>query len=82
MNSDWNLTDFKIEQKRYGNDKGKYFGKITFKNDEMESFNFNITPEDSEQFLAIIADKVVETAEKLGQRIKADIQGRKAAGDE
>lgn len=62
----WTLREIKIEFNSYGDNKGKYTGKISFGNGHHESFSFRIRPEMAEQYIALIADDLVKGAENLG----------------
>ena len=62
----WILREIKIEFQTYGEDKGKYTGKVVFQNGHFESFSFRIRPEMADQYIALIADDLVKGAENLG----------------
>jgi hypothetical protein len=53
----------------YGENKGKYEGKITFDNGEYESFTFKIRPDMAEQYINLMASDIVKSANELGKRL-------------
>lgn len=61
----WRLKHISIEMQKYGEFKGKYLGKITFDNDESESFTFNIQNDMAERYLKIMANDLVAAASQL-----------------
>ena len=69
MNAEWKLKDLSIRYQEYGDYKGKYIGKIEFSNKESEAFTFNVTPERAEQFLNLIKDQLVSSANSLGEKL-------------
>jgi len=66
---DWYLRRIEIEFNSYGEDKGKYTGKIQFQNGEYESFSFKIKPDMAQPYIDLIGENIVECAESLGQRL-------------
>jgi len=54
----WILRELKIEMVTYGENKGKYEGKISFQNEESESFSFKVKPEMAEQCLKILSTDI------------------------
>ena len=66
---DWKLKGLELELQGYGDDKGKYTGKVKFQNGEYESFEFKIRPDMAEAYINLIAADVVKSAENLGERL-------------
>lgn len=66
-NNQWRMQSIRLNYMDYGEHKGKYAGEIKFENKQQESFAFKISPEKSDQFLALIKDVVVESANNLGK---------------
>ncbi|MEG0848466.1 MAG: hypothetical protein RSE50_00780 [Myroides sp.] len=62
----WILKKIEVEFQSYGEDKGKYTGKVSFTNGNFESFSFRIRPEMAENYIDLIADDLVKGAENLG----------------
>lgn len=62
----WILKKIQIEFQTYGNDKGKYTGKVDFQNGHFESFSFRIKPDMADKYISLIADDIVKGAENLG----------------
>jgi hypothetical protein len=67
--NDWRLQKIQLEFENYGENKGKYVGRITFQNGEFESFNFKIKPEMAKPYIDIISKDIVICAEALGSRL-------------
>ena len=65
----WKLQSIKIDFMEYGEDKGKYAGKIEFSNKEDESFVFKLRPEMVRPYLNLIGREVVSTANELGEKL-------------
>lgn len=66
---DWILEKITIEYVRYGDDKGKYKGRITFQNGEFESFSFNLKPELTQPYLDLISNEIVKSSNELTVRL-------------
>lgn len=66
---DWRLDSIKLEFQNYGEEKGKYTGKITFQNGEYESFSFKIRPEMAERYIQVLSKDIVNSASQLGERL-------------
>ncbi len=71
--STWRLEKIEFEFKSYGENKGKYEGKIRFQNGEYESFCFKIRPEMAEKYIAIMSSDIVSSATDLGERLKKSL---------
>lgn len=67
--SSWALTDLRLELTEYGENKGKYTGRLSFSNKERDSFTFNIRPEMAQPFIDLIAKEVAACANKLGDKL-------------
>jgi len=66
---DWVLDDIKIEFNTYGADKGKYTGKVSFRNGHHESFSFRVRPNMAHDYIKLIASDVVLAASTLGESL-------------
>jgi hypothetical protein len=66
---DWKLDKIELEFKSYGEDQGKYVGKIRFQNGEYESFSFKIRPDMAQPYIELIGADIVKCAESLGARL-------------
>lgn len=83
MEAGWKLQELKIGFERGWRHEGsidRYEGRITFTNGAKESFTFNLNPDESSQLVGIIAQKVVETASKLGVDLAKSLLGCDAHG--
>lgn len=67
---DWTLQSIELKLIEYGDDKGKYKGKIYFRNGEYESLNLNISKEDTQKFIDLIAEQVIKSSNDMAERIK------------
>lgn len=65
----WKLDKIELEFQSYGEDAGKYVGRIRFQNGEYESFTFKIRPDMAQPYIDIIASDIVKCAESLGTRL-------------
>lgn len=63
------LRKIEIELQYWGDDKGKYKGKITFEDGSGDSFTFGMTPEVCLRYLNPIATEVVRSATELGEKL-------------
>lgn len=71
--NDWKLKELKIEFKpgyEFQKTKDRYEGKITFRNDQFESFTVKISSEMTKPYLDLIAEEVVKSAGALHNRLK------------
>ena len=66
---EWVLEKVEIEYNRFGDNKGMYTGRITFKNKNYESFHFVLYPEMTQKYLELIANEVVKSAEELTAKL-------------
>jgi len=63
---EWILQKIEVEYQRWGDLKGKYFGKISFQNKENESFSFNLRPDMTEDYLRLLSEDIIRGATELG----------------
>lgn len=73
MGANWKLKSLSISYQDYGDYKGKYIGKITFENREDEAFMFKLSPEDTQKYISLISEKLVESASHLGDKLLASL---------
>lgn len=69
LEKDWILERITIEYVRYGDDKGKYKGRIAFQNGEFEMFSFNLKPELTQPYLDLISNEIVKSSNELTVRL-------------
>jgi hypothetical protein len=67
--SEWRLQKIEIEYNSWGDNKGKYTGRICFQNKDVENFTFNIRPDMAQQYIELISSEVVKSAESLGSKL-------------
>lgn len=63
------VKSMRIWQIEYGDDKGQYTGVITFIDETKQEFKLNITPENTDQYLALVADQIIESANEIVESI-------------
>lgn len=80
MDNNWKLDKIEIEFQSWGENKGKYAGKIRFSNGDQESFVFKIRPDMADAYIKIMSSDIVTSAENLGQRL-IDSLGLKEVGN-
>jgi len=73
LNADWRLKSLNIRFNDYGDYAGKYTGKIEFGNRDNEAFVFNLSPEDTEKYMALVSEKLVNSASHLGDKLLASL---------
>jgi hypothetical protein len=66
---EWKLESLRIDYMSYGEYKGKHTAKITFQNKQSDAFTFILSPEETQGYLHLIKDKIVNSAGMLGQRL-------------
>lgn len=74
--NDWRLEKIELEFQTYGEDKGKYIGKIKFQNGEWESFVFKIYPDMAESYIKLISSDIVKCADNLANRLVESLKLR------
>ena len=65
----WILQKIEIEFQQWGEDKGKYVGRIAFQNGDNESFVFKIRPEMAKPYIELMSKDIIKCAETLGERL-------------
>lgn len=61
----WKLDKIELELKTYGEDEGKYVGRVRFGNGHCETFSFRIRPAMADRYVELIADDLVRGASRL-----------------
>ena len=72
-NAGWTLTDLTIRLEQWGEFKGKHVGKITFMNKASDAFTFNLSPEETQEYINLVAGRVVKSASHLGDKLLAQL---------
>ena len=80
INENWRLQKIEIEfkhgwshEKDPEKQKDRYEGKITFTNEESESFSFKVKPNMAQKYIDLIATDIVIAATGLGERLKESL---------
>lgn len=68
----WKLSSLNISHYVWEKDS-PYKGKITFTNKSEESLSFNIPQDKMAALLSLIADSVIDSANRLGHRVAASV---------
>lgn len=63
------LKKIEIELQNWGENKGKYTGKITFEDGTNDSFTFGMSPDVCARYLTPIATEVINSANDLGKKL-------------
>ncbi len=72
----WRLKELKFELKKgysFNNTSDRYEGKISFENDEHESFTVKLREDMTEPYLNLIAEEIVKNADELCQRLRESL---------
>lgn len=70
LNSEeWRLKSLAIEFQEWGEHKGKYLGKVMFANGQKDAFTFSLTEDQSHEYLALVQQAVVRSANRLGDKV-------------
>lgn len=69
----WRLDRMTVNYCDYGDNKGKHTGTIEFRNDNRDSFLFQLDAEKVSQYMDLIRGDVSETAENLGKLLASSI---------
>jgi len=65
----YKLQSLDIRYQTYGEFKGKYTGKIAFENGDNEAFTFNLSQEETQSYLDLLASKLVGSASGLADKL-------------
>lgn len=71
---EWKLRSFTAELMTYGENKGKYVGKIVFANGQNDQLCFAIPPEKSAIYIQLMSVEITNTATELGKRIAESLK--------
>lgn len=69
MDNNWKLENIELKLERFGENKGKYVGKVQFQNDEYDYFSFRIRPDMAQPYINLISEEIVRSATELGQKL-------------
>lgn len=69
LDAGWKLKSLRIDFQNYGDYTGKYVGKVEFNNRENEAFMFNLSPEETSQYIDLVSAKLVNNASHLGDKL-------------
>jgi hypothetical protein len=73
LQPDWQLTSLNITFMTYGDYSGKYVGKVEFANRQRDAFVFTLSPEETQQYMTLISEKLVSNASNLGDKLLASL---------
>jgi hypothetical protein len=76
MSKEWKLDSIQIKfengytwKQKEEEKHDRYVGKVSFVNDESESFNLKIPADMTERYLDLMREDIIRTAETLGNKI-------------
>jgi hypothetical protein len=78
MNTEWKMTEFKVEFETYGDYKNTYVGYVKFQNAEKEAFTFKLRDGMIQPFINLICGELALSANSLVERLQISL-GLKAA---
>lgn len=73
MNTEYRLESLTIRFNDWGEFKGRHTGKITFQNKEAEGFMFNLSSDETEQFIKLLEPKLIASATNLGKKLLSSL---------
>lgn len=72
--TEWTLAKIEIELIRWGEDKGKYRGKVQFTNLKGDEFTCRIDPDRTYEFIGPVSDVIQQNAHELARTIGASLK--------
>jgi hypothetical protein len=69
----WSLKSLSIIKVEWGENRGQYKGKIVFESGTAEEMAMNIPPERCAEYMKILAEDIVASANDLGARVANSI---------
>lgn len=73
----WELESFTVERISWGLDKGKYKGRVTFRNNECEMFSIKVSQEKSTEILKLITAELSQAALDFTDKINSSLEQTK-----
>lgn len=73
INNEWKLQKIELELQTFGDNKGKYIGKIKFQNGDYESISFKIKPNMAQQYIDLMSSDIVKHTEALNERLLSSL---------
>jgi len=73
LDAGWKLESLNISFQTYGDYRGKYVGKVRFNNKEDEAFMFNLSPDETQEYINLVSKKLVTNASHLGDKLMASL---------
>lgn len=73
INEEWRLETLRIDFQSYGEFKGKHICKVEFKNSNNDAFTFNLSPDETLEYIHIINKKIIQSASYLGDKLLASL---------
>ena len=65
----WELESFTVELQHWGESKGKYNGRITFRNKECEMFSLKVSQDKSAEILKLITAELSQAAQEFQDKL-------------
>ena len=70
----WELESFTVERISWGSDKGKYKGRVTYRNNEFEMFSIKVSQEKSTESLKLITAELSQAALDFTDKINSSLE--------
>lgn len=65
----WGLESFTVELQHWGEDIGKYKGRVTFRNKEYEVFSIKVSQDKSAEILKLITAELSQAAQEFQDKL-------------
>ncbi|OQB09932.1 MAG: hypothetical protein BWY21_00579 [Parcubacteria group bacterium ADurb.Bin216] len=73
----WELESFTVELQHWGEDIGKYKGRVTFRNKEYELFSIKVSQDKSAEILKLITAELSQAALDFTDKINSSLEQTK-----
>ena len=73
----WELESFTVERISWGSDKGKYKGRVTFRNNEYEMFSIKVSQDKSTEILKLISAELSQAILDFTDKINSSLEQTK-----
>lgn len=70
----WELESFTVERISWGEDKGKYKGRVTYRNNEFEMFSIKVSQDKSTEILKLITAELSQAALDFTDKINSSLE--------
>jgi hypothetical protein len=84
VDNNWALTELRLEFKRgyeFQKTVDRYEGKISFSNNQGESFTVKLREDMTQPYLDLVAGEIIKNAEDLSVRLKESLIVKKSSNE-